>query len=112
VSPLASESECNSIACTICKVYAHSISAHIVQFVICINLVMLVVGSIRALTLCTMPPPATTSMGAVTVPVMDSFFVTGSTAADDTDRAPLSALQRQGSRSSVSIGIQHLQQHG
>lgn len=67
--------------------------AGMVQLVICISLVMFVVGSSRAFTLCTIPPPAATSSGPTTVPVMIGFFVTGSTAADDTVSAPLSALR-------------------
>jgi formate hydrogenlyase subunit 4 len=60
-----------------------------VQFVICIKRVMLVVGSSSWLTLCTIPPPACTFIGLMTVPLMMGFFVLGSTA----DELTVSALE-------------------
>jgi hypothetical protein len=56
---------------------------------------MLVVGSSSWLTLCTMPPPACTFIGLMTVPLMMGFFVLGSTAEELTVSASDDSLQQQ-----------------
>jgi hypothetical protein len=56
---------------------------------------MLVVGSSSWLTLCTMPPPACTFIGLITVPLMIGFFVFGSTAEELTVSASEDSLQQQ-----------------
>jgi hypothetical protein len=63
--------------------------------VIWIRRVMLVVGSSSWLTLCTMPPPACTFIGLMTVPLMMGCLVLGSTAEELTVSASEDSLQQQ-----------------